>query len=121
MHLRVGVAIDVDDSDIEVVEEGAGAELTMGDKFFKPLYLLPIWKEPGNMTKRIAAAVLLPSGVESGGFSIAVSPGGMTLEITVEWLAPLVDLNMTHRKWLSKDSPEYLKCSTRNTLGSRMR
>ena len=56
------------------------------------------------MTRRITAAVVLPSGVESGDFSICVAPGGMSLEITVEWPEPLVDLTIMHRKWLSGGS-----------------
>ncbi len=85
-------------------ETAPGAELTLGEKFFKPLYLLSIWKEPGTMTKRVTAAVILPSGVETGDFSICISPCGMSLEIAVVWPVPLVDLTCMHKKWLRPES-----------------
>jgi len=84
--------------DVEPV--GAGAELTIGESFFKPLYIVGEWEEPGTKTKRLTLALVLPSGVNKSDFTLQVLEGGLTLELTVQWPAPLIDLNLLHQKWL---------------------
>lgn len=41
------------------------------------------------MTKRVSIAVVLPSGVESGGFSSRVVKGGEFLEVIGQWPTPV--------------------------------
>ncbi len=48
--------------------------------------------------------MILPSVVETGDFSLCISPCGMSLEITVVWPVPLVDLTVMHKKWLRPES-----------------
>ncbi len=61
--------------DAEVFDSGTGVELVSGDLVFKTLYLLSSWKELVTMTRRVSAAILLPSGVGPGDFSIRVGDG----------------------------------------------
>ncbi len=84
------------DEDAEVLDSGAGVELVSGDLVFKKLYLLSSWKEPVKWTKKVSAAILLPSSVGPGDFSIRVGDGNEVLELTVTWPAPLVDLRLLH-------------------------
>lgn len=50
------------------------------------------WVEPGTTTKQLSTAMLAPSGVCSGQFSVRVSNDGHTLEFMVTWPDPLVVL-----------------------------
>lgn len=59
---------------------------------FQPLLILSDWVEPGTTTKRLTVAVLLPSGVTSGMFSVRIADDGNSSEITVTWPDSLVDL-----------------------------
>ena len=99
------------DSDLVVIDDstnckpdGSGAELTMGELVFKPLYLLAEWDELGNKTKHVTVAIVLPSGVGKGGFSLHVPDHGETLELSVYWPSPLVDLQKMHGKWINGKS-----------------
>jgi len=102
---------DSDDSD-----GGAGSELTAGERQLRPLYLLSRWVEPGTTTKMVSVAIVLPSGVGAGDFSVRVVDSGQFLELTVQWPAALVDIEVMHRKWLrmignggfQKYHPKYL-------------
>lgn len=85
---------------------GAGAELTVGDLFFKPLYLIGEWQEPGSKTKRLTVVLILPSGVNKSDFTLQVLEGGQSLELTVQWPMPLVDLDMLHQKWLRQPTDD---------------
>lgn len=86
--------------DDDSVDGGAGVELTSGSLNFKPLYLLSRWVEPGTMTNRVTAAILLPSGVGSEDFFVRVVDGGEYLELTVVWPPALIDLTVMNKKWL---------------------
>lgn len=59
------------------------------------------------MNHRVTVAFVLPSGVEAGEFSVRIVEGGHFLEYTVKCLAPLVDLEVIHKKWLLDPSCEY--------------
>ena len=50
---------------------------------FKPLYLISEWNEPETTNRRISIAILLPSGICSGEFSISVEEGGSALDLRV--------------------------------------
>lgn len=50
------------------------------------------------MTRRISVAIVLPSGVETGEFSIRVVDGDEYVELSVEWPPVLVEMNLLHRK-----------------------
>lgn len=76
---------------------------------FQPLHLTSCWMEPGSTTKCLTVAIMLPSGVGAGQFSLRVLEGGRQLEIIVNWPAPLVDLSMMHRKWLTAAGPEKIE------------
>lgn len=92
------VAIEVDDDDDE---PGAGGDVLLGEKAVKPLYLLSQWVEPGTMTKRLSVAIVLPSDIGQGHFSVRVVDGGEYLELTVIWPTSLIDISVMHRKWLA--------------------
>ena len=49
--------------------DGDGAELTIGERSFKPLYFVSQWEEPGTKTKHVTVAIALPSGVGIGEFN----------------------------------------------------
>lgn len=86
-------------------------EATYGDSSagFEPLHLLSEWVEPGTTTRRLTVAILLPSGVYPGHFSVRVADGGCILNVTVTWPSPLVDLTHLHRKWLQSKGPERME------------
>jgi len=63
-----------------------------------PLYMLYVWQEPGTTAKRISVAIILPSGVDSGGFQVRVIEDGDVLQLTVDWPRPLVDISFMHKK-----------------------
>lgn len=67
----------------------------------QPQHIISDWVEPGNITKRLSVAVLLPSGISLGYFSARVAENGCSLEITLVWLDSLANLKPLHRKWLS--------------------
>lgn len=92
-----------DDSENEDCDMSSDAHVGI----FGPLYAVSIWKEPETMTRRITLAVILPSGVDAGGFSLRVVDGGQFLEITVKWPRPLIDLNLMHKKWLGGPDSTY--------------
>lgn len=71
---------------------------------FKPWYLMSTWTEPGTTTKRITVAIVLPSGVGKGDFSVRATEDGKWVELTVVWPNPLIDLDTLHRKWLWQSS-----------------
>lgn len=52
------------------------------------------------MTRRKTIAILLPSGVGAGDFTVRVVEGGNQLELTVFCPPALIDLRVMHRKWL---------------------
>ena len=80
--------------------DGSGAELTIGDSFFKPLYLVGVWEEPATKTKRINVVIVLPSGIDKNDFALSVSEGGKLLQLQVTWPDPIVSLELLHQKWL---------------------
>lgn len=77
-----------------------GVELTVKDSFFKPLYIIGEREEPSTRTKRLTVVLVLPSGVNRSDFTLQVLEGGMSLQLTVKWPNPLVDLQLLHQKWL---------------------
>lgn len=76
---------------------------------FQPLHALSEWTEPGTTTKCVTVAVVLPSGIEPGKFSVRVMEGGTELHVTVVWPNPLADVHTMHRKWLHSDGPDKLE------------
>lgn len=46
-------------------------------------------------------AIVLPSGVGSGDFAIAVEDGGHFLLLSVNWPGPLINMSLMHRRWLT--------------------
>ena len=69
---------------------------------FKPLYLISEWNEPRTTNRRISVAILLPSGISCGDFSISVHEGGHALNLRVCWPTALFDMGTLHKKWLLK-------------------
>ena len=84
-----------------------GSELFNHAKTFKQLYLLSVWTEPGTMTNRISAAIVISSGIESGGFSLRVGDSGESIERNVLWPRTLVDMEVLHRKWLKSEAQKF--------------
>ena len=94
---------EIEDSDSEDLETGAGSELISGELTFKPLYMISRWAEQFTLTKRLCVAIILPSGVGSGNFTITVVDGGQFLQLAVRWPQALVDVLVMHR-WKLADS-----------------
>lgn len=101
----------LENSDMEAGDSagGAGAELTMGDHFFKPFYLISPWIEPNTTTRRLLLASNLPSCVGPGGWSSHVAEGGEYYELQVPWPVELIDVKLLHRKWLNADGEGHLE------------
>lgn len=77
---------------------------------FNPICIPSEWIEPGTTTRRTSLAILLPSGVGPGDFSLRVLPGGRLLEIKVDYPKPISDLSILHKRWLDST----------NTAGDRI-
>ena len=64
--------------------------------------------ERSTPTKRLFVAILLPSDVGSGDFTITVMDGGHFLQLTVGWPKPLVDVLVMHRWKLSNPESGFM-------------
>lgn len=98
----------VDDEANESEEEtdddsSSGVELVVSSHGFRPMFLMSEWQEPRTMTKCLSIAIVLPSGVEAGGFCARVVESGEFVELVVRWPAPLVDPELLHRKWIASN------------------
>lgn len=56
------------------------------------------------MKERISAAIVLPSGIDSGGFSLRIGDSDESIEPNVLWPCALVDMEVLHRKWLKSEA-----------------
>ena len=68
----------------EESSEGAGEEVALGPQASELLHLPPLLSERKRAAKRLAHAVLLPSGIEARKFSLRAEDGGKHLELAVE-------------------------------------
>ena len=93
--------LESDDECEEVEEVEDVSESLSGPRLFRPLYLLSEWSGPETTTKIITVAIVLPTGIETGNFSIRIVEDGKCLLLVVQWPDPLIDLRMMHKKWLS--------------------
>ncbi len=84
----------------ETLQELPNLEVTGKGINFDPIYLIDTWKEPVTKTKRITVAANLPSGVNKSDPTLCVTEDGMTLEITVTWPDPKINLEVLHQKSL---------------------
>ena len=108
---RRASAVFVDDdeeSEEHDLENGAGAELTAGELAFKPFFMISSWDERSTLTKRLCVAIILPSGVGSGDFTITVVDGAHFLQLAVRWPKPLVDVSIMHLWKLSNPSSGFM-------------
>ena len=80
--------------------DGSAGELTIGDAFFKQLYLVGVSEDPATKTKRITVVIVLPSGINKNDFALFVPGGGKLLQLQVTWPDPIVCLELLHQKWL---------------------
>lgn len=99
---------DIEDTDAEDLEEGAGSELISGDLSFKPLFMISSWTERSTLAKRLCVAIILPSGVGSGDFTINVVDCGQYLQLSVVWPQPLMDVLVMHRWKLADPSSGFM-------------
>lgn len=76
---------------------------------FCPLNIHSVWNEPGTTTRMITVAIILPSGIGPGDFSLRVVEGGRELELTVQWPNPLTDLDTMHKKWLLSNGLDHME------------
>lgn len=60
-------------------------------------YIVSLWNEPGMRTRCLSVAVLLPSGIESGLFSVCVAEEGKTVDISYHWPNELVNILILHK------------------------
>ena len=75
-----------------------------GPHEFKPLYLIYSWEEPKIKTKRVAVAILLPSGIEKRDWSLRFQENARALDFTVPWPLALLDLDRMHKTWLPQQT-----------------
>lgn len=73
------------------------------------MHIFSSWVEPNTTTKRLTVAVLLPSGVGPGQFSIRVAEDGGALEFTMIWPDPFINMSILHRKWLQSQSDDRIE------------
>ena len=74
---------------------------------YSPMCLISQWQEKLTMIKRLTVAIILPSGVGSGQFSLRVGEGGRHLELMIRWPKPLIDIYKMHKKWLTNERQNY--------------
>ena len=74
---------------------------------YSSLCLISTWREEKTMIKRVTVAIVLPSGVGRGQFSIRVAEGGRHLELMVRWPRPLINISLMHKKFLISTGETY--------------
>lgn len=99
--------IKLDEEDLQEINPDDSSAKTPTPNTFHPLHLLSVWQEPGTTAKRLAVAILLPSGVGAGDFTVRVIEDGDVLEISVDWPKPLVEISFMHKKWLLMDDSRF--------------
>lgn len=74
---------------------------------YSPLHLVLIWTYPTTTKKCVSAAVLLPSEVATGDYSIRVHERRRELEVHVKWPLLLYNVEMLYRKWLQLEENRF--------------
>lgn len=73
------------------------------DMMCKSLHLISIWKEASTLRSCLTVAIVLPSGVSNGTWSVRVAEEGLSLIVKVAWPVPLTNVRVLHKKWLSSN------------------
>lgn len=105
------------DSDVEPEELIHGMHNSTPPAVFNPLHLKPVWVEPGTTTNMVSFAILLPSGIGPGDFSLRVLQGGRELQLEVKWPHPLIDLPLLHKKWIMSSKEDRMETYHPKFLG----
>ncbi|KAI0563111.1 hypothetical protein FGB62_46g16 [Gracilaria domingensis] len=74
-----------------------GTEYVLGLNEFKLLYLISQRNDPKTTEGRLSVAIVLPSGVEKGGFAVHVVDNVIVLECRVRWSRLLLTLTFCIR------------------------
>lgn len=74
-----------------------------------PLHLHSSCIEPGNTTLRLTIALLPPSNITLGIFSVRLSDDGLVLKLTLPWPNPLIDLKHLHRRLLNPEGTDRIE------------
>lgn len=69
---------------------------------FNPLCVISEWQEPRTTTDFLTVAIILPTVAGSQGFKLPVSEDSEAVELTIDWMKPLLNIELLHKKWLSK-------------------
>ena len=75
-------------------DRGAGLAFLLGAHAFKQIALPTTWEHLQTKTKMLSIAIILPSRIGQGQGQISVKNGGHVLELTVQWTAVLLDMNV---------------------------
>lgn len=59
------------------------------------------------MTKRLSLAILLLSRIDSGDFQVCVASDGDSVELKIFWPAPMTNMVMLHKLWITKYAKNY--------------
>lgn len=86
-------------------EHEMGAETAFNE--YNPLRLVLIWTYSRATTKCVSAAVLLPSEVAAGDYSIRVRERRRELKVHVIWPLLLCNVEMLYRKWLQLEDNRF--------------
>lgn len=70
--------------------------------------------KPETKTKHLTVAILLPSGVSVGSFSVCVSEDVLSLFLVVAWPDLLTNLKHLHRKLTAGIGLDILACIIQN-------
>lgn len=76
---------------------------------FCPIHMISNWVEPNTTRKCVSVAILLPSGVGPGNFSVRVIEGGRELEVCIRWPEAFSDLEVLHKKWIRSQESDHIE------------
>ena len=74
---------------------------------YSPLYLLSTWTENHTRRRRITLAILLPSGVTKGMFGVRIDDNSRSLELSINWPTPLINMKLLHAVFLKDEKKKY--------------
>ena len=70
--------------------------------------MLSSWAEQSTLTRRLSVAIIVPAGVGSGDFTIAVVGGRQLLQLAGRWPQPLVDVLAMHLRKLTDSQCSFM-------------
>lgn len=77
---------------------GSQESMTNNVSGFMPMTLIYEWEDCESAMSRLSVAMLVPSGVSKGDFSVSVGDDDRSLVLRVNWPRPMIDIKVLYRR-----------------------